>query len=99
MYVGSELIKIYLPGIRSLKEKRKYLNSIKDRIRKQLKLAVSEVGLNDAHQHSELGICGVGKEKKSVRELFEKIEYLLKKYPELEFNRGGVEIEKKQKNT
>lgn len=95
MFIGVERIEIYLPGIRSLKEKRKYLNSIKDRLKANLNLSVSEVNYQELLQRSELGICGVCRDKKSIQQLFQKSSLILKKYPELVFMSKGVFVEKK----
>lgn len=95
MFVGTERIEIFLPGIRSLKEKRKYLNSIKDRLKTSLNLSLSEISYHELLQRSELGICVVCRDKKSVHEVFQKVSLILKRYPQLEFMSKGVLIEKK----
>lgn len=95
MFIGSQRIHIYLPGIRTLKEKRKYLNSLKDRIKNSLNLSVSEIAYQDLKQRSELGLCGVCQDKKSINQLFQKVSFILKKYPQCSFSVNGVEIEKK----
>ncbi|MFH1415019.1 MAG: DUF503 domain-containing protein [Elusimicrobiota bacterium] len=98
MFVGSELIEIFLPGVRSLKEKRKYLNSIKDKLKRNLNLSVSEVGCQDLLQHSELGLCTVCQDKKSIENILQKAGLVLARYPQLDIIIRGVEIEKKQKD-
>ena len=96
MYIGSQLIHIYLPGVRTLKEKRKYLNSIKDRLKKNLNLSVSEINYQHLVQRCELGICGVCRDRNSLEQLFQKAAWIMQKYPRLAFTRGEVNIEKKQ---
>ena len=99
MYVGTEHIDIYLPGVRSLKEKRKYLSSLKARLRNELNLSVAETGCQNLLQRSSLGLCGVCGDRSGLESLFSKVGFFLNRYPELVFTREGVEIEKKkQKN-
>ncbi len=47
-----------LPGVGSLKEKRRALGSLKDRIRGKFKVSVAEVGGNDLWHVAEIG-CAV----------------------------------------
>ena len=49
---------IDLPGVGSLKEKRRAIGSLKDRIRSKYKVSVAEVGANDLWQMAEIG-CAV----------------------------------------
>ena len=94
MFIGTEQIEIHLPGIRSLKEKRKYLNSLKDTLKK-LNISVSEVKYQNLLQRSLLGISLVSGDKKFVEMIFQRIEMILRRYPELRFTINGVLIEKK----
>ena len=95
MFVGIERVEVHLPGVRSLKEKRKYINSLKDRLRNNLRLSVSETGHQELLQRSQLGICGVCQNKSSVEELFRKALSIMKKYPQLIIQSDGVSIERK----
>lgn len=92
MFIGIERVKIHLPGVRSLKEKRKYLSSLKDRFRKKLNLSVSETDHQDLSQCAELGICGVCQNKKTLEQLFQKAASILKRYPQLIISSDGVTI-------
>ena len=46
---------IDLPGVGSLKEKRRAIGSLKDRIRSKYKVSVAEVGANEAWHLAEIG--------------------------------------------
>ncbi len=95
MYIGIEKIEIYLPGVRSLKEKRKYTLSLKDRIKRELNFSVAEIDYQDLLQRCKIGVCAVSGDRKILEIMFRKLEYFFKKYPELQFMREGVHIEKK----
>jgi len=58
MIVGLLSVELYLPGARSLKEKRMVLRRVKDRVRK-FNVAVSEVEHHDLWQRAGLGIVTI----------------------------------------
>ena len=49
---------IYLPGVTSLKEKRRIIVSLKDRVRNKYKLSIAEVGSNDIWHTCEIA-CAI----------------------------------------
>ncbi len=55
MIIGSCRIELHLPGIRSLKQKRSCLRSLKARLHKEFNVSVAEVDLHDVWQSSTLG--------------------------------------------
>ncbi len=46
---------IELPDIESIKDKRRIIKSLKDRLQRKYKLSVSEVDLHDSHSFSQIG--------------------------------------------
>ena len=54
--VGLLQIELCIPGNRSLKGKRRVLNSVKERIRSQFNVSIAEVGLNDVWDAALLGV-------------------------------------------
>ncbi|MFW6134136.1 MAG: DUF503 domain-containing protein [Elusimicrobiota bacterium] len=95
MFIGAKRIEIYLPGIRSLKEKRKYINSLKDKIKNELNLSVAEINHQDLLQRSEIGICGVSHSRRCLKQIFQNVKKIMDRYPQLNFNGQEVSIEKK----
>lgn len=73
MTIGYLEIEVYLPGARSLKEKRMILNRVKDKLRSKYNVGVAEVDHNDKWQRAVLGIVGVSKEMQKVNSLMDKI--------------------------
>lgn len=60
MYVTKSLIKLHLndePG--SLKEKRRVIKSLKERVQNKFKVSIAEVGDNNLWQNAQLGISFV----------------------------------------
>lgn len=95
MYVGFERVEIILPGIKNLKEKRRYLRSIKDRLKSTLNVSLSEINYHDLLQHSEIGICAVGRDRGYVKNVIDKATIIMQKHPQLQYIRKGMIIEKK----
>ncbi len=56
MVTISIYFELYLPGVRSLKEKRHILRSIKDTLRNKFNISIREVSLQDKWQRSGIGI-------------------------------------------
>ena len=55
MIVGTGKIKFKLYDINSLKEKRKIVKSIINRIKNKFNISIAETDLNDSHSWAEIG--------------------------------------------
>ncbi len=95
MYIGTQQIDIYLPGVRSLKEKRKYISSLKTRLGRSLNVAAAETGSQELLQRSLIGICAVSSDRETLEKVFIKIGDILKRYPQISFTGEEVQVEKK----
>ena len=73
MVIGFLSLEIYLPLSHSLKEKRKRLVSIKDRLKKRYNVAFSELDFQDKWQRSVLGIVTLNSQKQVVEKTLNKI--------------------------
>ena len=60
MVVGICTLVIHLPYSRSLKDKRKVVKSLKDRLRARHNISVAEVDSQDLWQRAVLGIAAIG---------------------------------------
>lgn len=63
--VGLLTVDLHFPGARSLKDKRRILASVKDRVRK-LNVSLAEIDHLDAHQRTCLGIVAVASHRDHV---------------------------------
>ena len=72
MIVGVCTVEIHLPFSHSLKDKRKVLKSLKDRLRRH-NVSVAEVDAQDLWQRSVLGIAAVSGTKPPLEALFQAI--------------------------
>ena len=73
MVIGCSSIKFYLHGNRSLKEKRRIVRAIKDRLKNNFNVSVAEVGGQDKWQSLHIGVSAVGSDQPYVDGLMEKV--------------------------
>ena len=73
MYVGSLMITLYLPESRSLKDKRRIVQSILTRMRLKHRVAASEVDDLSAWSRAVLGCACVANTHTHAREILEGI--------------------------
>ncbi|KMP11641.1 hypothetical protein UZ36_03645 [Candidatus Nitromaritima sp. SCGC AAA799-C22] len=64
MQVGCCSIKFFLHGNRSLKEKRRIIRTIKDRLKNKFNVSIAEIGDQDVWQNLHLGIVAVNSDAK-----------------------------------
>lgn len=65
---------LHLPGAQSLKEKRKVLRRLKDRLRSRFNVAVSELGdYSDLWQRASLAVVSVAHDRDALERLFESV--------------------------
>ena len=70
---GLVLFELHVPGARSLKEKRRVVKSLVERIAQRHRVSTSEVGLHDLHQRSEIALALVGSDARTVEQHLERI--------------------------
>ncbi len=57
MIIGASKIRLYLPGVNSLKEKRGILKPLLNQLRRQFEVAAAEVDQQDVWQSSDIAIA------------------------------------------
>jgi len=70
--VGTLLVRLYLPEARSLKDKRRVVAGLCERLRSRFGVAVAEVGDRDAWQTADLALACVFDTPGSCREVLDK---------------------------
>jgi len=73
MVTGLGIIVFRIHECRSLKEKRKVVKAIISRLRNQFNASIAEVGANDVHQRSEIGVAMVGNERHVINSKLDKL--------------------------
>ena len=59
MVIAAVKIKLYLPWVHSLKEKRMVVKSLTSKVRNQFNVSAAEVEEQDIHQTAVLGFAGI----------------------------------------
>jgi uncharacterized protein YlxP (DUF503 family) len=73
MIIGLLTLEIYIPYSHSLKEKRKTLNKIRDRLKKKYNIAFAELGYLNKWQRSKIGMVTLNTQKSMSEKIFQKI--------------------------
>ena len=81
MVVGVSVFELHLPEARSLKQKRKVIRSLIDRIHQRFRVSVAETGLHDLHQRSEISIAAIAQSYADGERLFETLRELIDQEP------------------
>lgn len=66
MTVGTLQLDLLIPEARSLKDKRRVIKSLKDRLRNRFNCSVAEVAFQDTWQRSRIAACVVGTDVRHV---------------------------------
>ena len=82
MVVGLLEIDLQVPEARWLKEKRRVLKSLKDRIRQKFNVSVAEVDHQDAWQSAMLGVAIIATDKQYANQVLSQIVNLIEREPE-----------------
>lgn len=67
MFVGTARFVIHIPAAQSLKDRRRVVNKLKDRIRAKLSVSLCEIGDADRHQVARIAIATVARDAESCR--------------------------------
>ena len=68
--VGLLTVELHFPAARSLKDKRRILASVKDRVRK-LNVSLAEIDHLDTHQRARLGVVAIASHRDHADRLLE----------------------------
>lgn len=73
MVIGLLALEIFLPYSQSLKDKRKVLNTLRDRVHSRFNAAFAELDYQDKWQRSRIGIVTLNSQKGFVDQVLQKI--------------------------
>ena len=77
MIIGVLRVEILISGVQSLKEKRKVVRSLKDKVKHKFNVSVAEVDYSEKWQRSMIGIVQVGNDMKYIEKNLNSIYNLL----------------------
>jgi uncharacterized protein YlxP (DUF503 family) len=73
MPIGLLTLEILVNDAQSLKDKRRVLRSLKDRLQAQFNVAVAELDHQDVWQRSVVGVAGISSEESHLSELLQSV--------------------------
>lgn len=82
--IGLLEFELIIPGSTSLKEKRKVLNALKDRMKSRMNVSYAEVDHQELHARSHIAVVSIAAGRRTVDERFAKIEQLLDTTPAIQ---------------
>ncbi len=92
MVVGLLVIQLHIPASQSLKEKRKTVRHIKDRIKNRFNVSVAETEGQNTWQHCELSVSMVADSDAAVHREFEFILNYIDSVPEADITGNWTEM-------
>ena len=90
--VGLMQVELGIPGNRSLKGKRRVLNSIKSRVRSQFNVSIAEVDLNDVWDAALLGVSCVANQVQIIHQTLSKVVTAIERIREITLVDYAIEI-------
>ena len=84
MYTGTLVVDLLLGDVHSLKGKRQIIRPIVADLRRRYDVAAAEVGDNDLHRHSQLGVATIAADGGHVRDVLDACERFVADRPEVE---------------
>ncbi len=73
MVIGVASIEIHIPESGSLKSKRHFIKSVKDRVKNRFNVSIAEVANNDLWQRTTLGISVVANEQQFANQVLSQV--------------------------
>ena len=92
MYVGIIQVDLIIREASSLKEKRRVVRSLKDRLRTRFQVAAAEVGMLDSRQEATLGISLVTNDVAHAQQRCQSILNFLERHPGATVEDSQMEI-------
>ncbi len=92
MVIGILQFELLIHGAESLKDKRRVVNSVKDRFHREHMVSIAEVGNPDNASVAVLGLACVGREGKHIGEVLDRITARLRRVPGAELGDTSRQI-------
>ena len=82
MIVAVSVFEIHIPSSRSLKEKRRVIKSLIQKIHHRFRVSIAESDHHDLHQRAEIAIAAVNRTSADAERMMEKIREMIDRVPE-----------------
>jgi len=84
-------VEIHLPGARSLKDKRRIVKSLKDKVHNRYRVSIAEIDHHELRQSAKIGIAAVAPSHGHLGEIMASIRGLFDQRPDLIVSRWSEE--------
>jgi len=81
MVVAVAVIEIHIPAGRSLKEKRKVIKGLTERLHQRFRVSVAETDYHDLHQRAQISIAAVHRSRSELERLLDRIREHVEEVP------------------
>ncbi len=81
MAISVSIFELHLPEARSLKQKRKVIKSLIERIHQRFRVSIAETDHHDLHQRAEISIAAVARSASASRRLMDQVRDLIDSEP------------------
>jgi len=92
MIVAISSFELHIPQSRSLKEKRRVVKSLIERMHQRYRVSVAETDHHDLHQRAEIGLAAVFAEPHAAERALESIRDLLDSNPDAYLTRWDPQL-------
>ena len=92
MIIGTVIVELTLPGIDSLKEKRRRVKSLLTRLRNKFNVSAAEVDYNDSHRRTCLGVAIVSNDRQFSDSVISKVVNMIENEHEMIITDYQIEI-------
>jgi len=92
MSVGISSFELHLPTSRSLKDKRRVVKSLVERIHQRFRVSIAETDFHDLHQRAEIGLAVVANGEPELQRLLDEVRGMVDTVPEVFLTRWDPQI-------
>ena len=92
MVVGVSVFELHMPAARGLKETRKVVKSLIERIHRRFRVSIAETNYHDLHQRAELSIAVIVQNEDAGHRLMEAIRALIDREPEAQLTHWDPQL-------
>ena len=92
LLVGLSRFELHLPHARSLKEKRKVVKSVVDRLHERYRVSVMESGFHDLHQRAEVAVAYLAGSESELDRMAAEMRRLVDDLPEAMVSQWDDEV-------
>lgn len=93
MRVGRCRLQLHIPDSNSLKDKRRVLDSLTDRLRQKYNISVAEVGDNDVWRTATLGVACLANDRRFVEAVLNKVVNFVETQPQVTLLDWEMEVD------